>query len=336
MLRFGVIGTNWITEAFMEAALETGEAQFTGVYSRTEERAQAFATKHGIIGRYTSLEAFAQSREFEAVYIASPNARHAEQAIACMRQGKHVLCEKPMASNSAELEAMIAAAEQNGVLLMEALKTTLLPNFEAIRAGLADIGRVRRYMASFGQYSSRYDAYRQGTVLNAFNPELSNGALMDLGVYCVYPLAVLFGRPDRIQANAVLLESGVDGEGSLLLRYPDMEAVLMYSKITSSYASSEIQGEDGTLVIDKISQQGRVELRHRDGTVLDLSRPQAANTMVYEAKEFIHAVKEGRRQASVNTHEHSRIAMAIMDEARRQMRLVFPADLSREDGGGQR
>jgi predicted dehydrogenase len=268
----------------------------------------------------------AVSGEIDAVYIASPNSFHAEHAIACMKHGVHVLCEKPVASNAAELRAMIAVARSYNVVLMEAMKSTFLPNFQAIRDNVSSIGKIRRYFASYCQYSSRYDAYKQGNVLNAFNPVFSNGALMDLGIYCIYPAVVLFGKPDSVQANGVLLESGVDGEGSLLLRYPDMDAVIMYSKITHSSLPSEIQGETGNIVIGKISQPETVEIRYRDGTVEDLTREQADNTMVYEIKEFLGLIKRGESESGVNTFEHSLWTMEIMDEARRQMGLVYPAD----------
>lgn len=326
MLRFGVIGTNWITEAFLQAARETGRAELTAVYSRTAERAGEFAEKHGIPHRYTEVEALAASGEVDAVYIASPNSYHAKHAIACMNGGKHVLCEKPAASNARELREMIAAARNNGVVLMEAVKSTQYPNFAAVRDNLHKIGPVRRYFASYCQYSSRYDAYKQGTVLNAFNPQFSNGALMDLGIYCVYPLAVLFGKPDRVRANAYMLGSGVDGEGSLLLSYKEMEAVIMYSKIADSSLPSEIQGEHGTLIIDKINEPGRVQIRYRDGTIEDVTRPQQGHSMAYEVREFIDVIEGRRPESGINSHSSSLTAMEIMDEARRQIGLVFPAD----------
>lgn len=327
MVRFGVIGTNWITEYFIQAARETGDFALTAVYSRTPERANEFAAKWDVPHSFADLRDFAESEAFDAVYIASPNAYHAEQAIVCMNGGKHVLCEKPIASNTDELKAMIEAAERNGVLLMEALKSTLVPNFQAVRDHLPKLGKVRRYFASYCQYSSRYDAYKNGTVLNAFNPALSNGSLMDLGTYCIYPLAVLFGRPENIQASGMLLESGVDGEGSLLLHYGDMDAVIMHSKIAHSYAPTEIQGELATMVIDKINEPGKVEIRYRDGSVENITRDQVANTMYYEAKQFIGLLKAGRTECDTNSHAHSLIAMEIMVEARKQMGLVFPADL---------
>ncbi|MBA2940176.1 Gfo/Idh/MocA family oxidoreductase [Paenibacillus sp. CGMCC 1.16610] len=326
MIRFAVIGTNWITEEFIHAARETGEFALTAVYSRTEEKAAEFANKFEVANRFTDLDAFAQSDTFDAVYIASPNSLHAEYAVHCMNHGKHVLCEKPAASNSAELSAMIEAARSNKVVFMEALKSTLMPNFKAIQENLHKLGPIRRYFAGYCQYSSRYDAYKQGTVLNAFNPIFSNGSLMDLGVYCIYPLAVLFGTPDSVQASGMLLESGVDGEGSLLLSYKDMDGVIMHSKIASSYLPAEIQGEHATMIIDKINQPEKVEIRYRDGSVENLTREQSARTMRYEAEEFIRLIQSGASESETNSHANSSIAMAIMDEARKQMGLVFPAD----------
>jgi scyllo-inositol 2-dehydrogenase (NADP+) len=326
MIRFATIGTNWITEAFIEAARKVEDFTLTAVYSRTEEKAKEFAAKTGAKRTFTNLEELAKSKDIDAVYIASPNSLHAEQAILLMNHGKHVLCEKPMASNTKEVKAMIDAARRNDVVLMEAMKTTLLPNFLTIREHLHKIGKIRRYFASYCQYSSRYDAYKQGTILNAFNPAFSNGSLMDIGVYCIYPMVVLFGKPHRLQANSLKLESGVDGEGSIIFDYGDMDAVVMYSKITNSYLPSEIQGEEGSILIDAIHTPTKVEIRYRDGRTEDITVPQEQPPMYYEAKEFIELIKNGKRESEINSHEHSLLTIALMEEARKQTGIVFPAD----------
>ncbi|HZG78006.1 MAG TPA: Gfo/Idh/MocA family oxidoreductase [Paenibacillus sp.] len=325
-MRFGIVGTNWITEQFIEAGRTLEAFRAEAVYSRAPERAAAYAAKNGVPHAFANLDEMAESGVVDAVYIASPNSAHAAQAIRCMDRGMHVLCEKPLASNAREAEAMIEAARRNGVLLMEALKTTFLPNYEAIRDHLPRIGTVRRVQASYNQYSSRYDAYRAGTILNAFDPTLSNGALMDLGVYCLYPVVRLFGPPRSVKANGVLLASGVDGEGSLILRYDEMEAVVAYSKITFSDSPCEIQGEDGNLVFDRMSQPTRVERRTRDGAVEDLTRPQSEHTMRYEIAAFMETANRGETESAVNDFATSLATMRVMDEARRQMGLVYPAD----------
>lgn len=326
MIRFAIIGTNWITERFIQSALETEQFVLTAVYSRSEEKGKDFAAKFGDPQVFTDLAEMASSPEIDAVYIASPNSLHAEQAILVMDHGKHVLCEKPMASNAAEVRRMIEAARRNDVLLMEALKSTLMPNFRAIHDNLYKIGRVRRYFSSYCQYSSRYDAFKQGKVLNAFNPAFSNGALMDLGIYCIYPMVTLFGKPEEVQASAIMLSSGVDGEGSVTVRYPDMDGVIMYSKITDSYLPTEIQGENGTIVIDRISQPYEVKIMYRDGTTEEITRSQPQESMYYEALEFIDLLKSGRRESDVNTHARSLAVAELMEEARQQFGLRYASD----------
>ncbi|KHE72108.1 Gfo/Idh/MocA family protein [Halobacillus sp. BBL2006] len=328
MIRFGIIGTNTITEKFLQAGKQHPEFEFIAVYSRTEERAQEFAAKHGAAHTFTSIKNLAESTEIDAVYIASPNSFHAEQAILCMENGKHVLCEKPMASNQKEVASMINVARREGVLLMEAVKSTFLPGFTKIRENLHKIGRVRRYVGNFCKYSSRYDAYKEGTVLNAFNPKFSNGSLMDLGVYGVYPMVVLFGDPKTIHANGVLLESGVDGEGSMIAEYEGMEAIIMHSKIQHSYAPSEIQGEEGAVIIPDISEPRGIEIRYKDGTVEPLTPEDTFDPMFYEIQEFITLLQSQKIQSSVNSHENTLIAAKVMEEARRKIGLVFPNDLN--------
>ncbi|MFD2371133.1 Gfo/Idh/MocA family protein [Brevibacillus sp. GCM10020057] len=329
-MRFGVIGTNWITEEFIQAGLTVEGFSLQAVYSRTSERAKEFADKFAAPYVFTDIAEMVASGQIDAVYIASPNCFHAEQAILCMSMGLHVLCEKPLASNVREVEAMLAAAKKYDVLLMEAVKSTLVPNFFAISDHLPKLGKIRRFTASYCQYSSRYDAYRAGEVLRAFDPAYSNGALMDLGIYCLYPAIVLFGKPKQVKAEGILLASGVDGEGSILLKYDEMDAVLSFSKITTSYQPAEIQGEDATMVIDKINHLTRVEIRYRDGRVEDVTRPQASKTMQYEIREFIRLAAAGARESATNSHTASRLAMEVMDEARRQIGVVFPADLPQE------
>jgi scyllo-inositol 2-dehydrogenase (NADP+) len=325
-LRFGVIGTNWITESFINAASVVEGFRLSAVYSRTEEKAQEFAEKVGAEHTFTDVEEMAANDVIDAVYIASPNSFHAEHAITLMKHGKHVICEKPIASNVKELKSMIAAAKENKVLLMEAMRSTVMPNFKSIQQNIHKIGPIRRYFASSCQYSSRYDKYKEGTVLNAFNPKFSNGSMMDIGIYCLYPMVVLFGKPESVKANGFLLESGVDGEGSILLNYGDKDAVVMYSKISNSYVPSEIQGENGSILIDHIQDMSKIEIRYKDGSTEDITVQQDKPKMYYEAKEFMDLVKSGELESKVNSHANSLAVMEIMDEARKQIGLVFPAD----------
>lgn len=327
MLRIGIIGSNFITETFVDAAQKVPGLQLAAHYSRSAERGAEFADRFGIPVRFTNLEEMAASDAIDAVYVASPNSFHAPQAILFMQHGKHVLCEKPIASNTRELKEMIAASRECGVLLMEAMKSTFLPNFAAVRDNLHKLGDIRQYFASYCQYSSRYDRYKEGEILNAFKPDLSNGSLVDIGIYCIYPLVALFGKPEKVLASAVMMESGVDGRGGLLLSYKGMDAVVTHSKLSDSYLPSEIQGESGVMLIERISQPNAVRVQYRDGRPEEeLTQPQEENTMIYEIQEFVRLVSEGKTESDINTFELSLSVMEILDEARRQIGLEFPAD----------
>ena len=321
-VRFGIIGTNFITDWILEAAREELRFEATAVCSRSRETGQAFALKHGIPHLFTSPEEMAASSLIDAVYIAVPNSLHAALSILFMQQGKHVLCEKPLASNAKEAREMIRVARQNGVTLMEAMKSTLTPNFRQLRRHLAEAGCLRRYC----QYSSRYDKLKAGIVLNAFNPELSNGAMMDLGVYTVYPLVVLFGRPKRISATGLKLSTGVDGQGAVNFEYENLNATVLYSKIADSFLPAEIQGEKGTFILDRIQTIREVKFIPKGGQIQDLSVPASHNEYYYEIAEFIDLIERRLCESTINSHDHSLATLEIIDEVRKQSGIIYPAD----------
>lgn len=334
-IRFGVVGTNFITDWVIAGARQDERFELTAVYSRKQETAEAFALKHGIPYTFTSLEEMAKSTLIDAVYIASPNFLHASQSILCMQQGKHVLCEKPFASNAKEVKAMIEASRRYNVTLMEAMKPTLTPNFKAVLENKDRVGVIRRYFSCYCQYSSRYDKFKEGIVLNAFNPELSNGAMMDIGIYAVYPMVVLFGRPQRIDASGVVLSSGVDGQGAINFLYEGMNATVLYSKIADSFLPTEIQGESGNITLDRINTIRKVEFTPRLAATMgkgpkpdpvDITVPTDKDEYYYEVAEFIDLILSGRRESEINSHAHSLITLEIIDEVRRQLGVVYPAD----------
>lgn len=326
MVRFGIIGTNKITDEFVKSASLLGNFKLNAVYSRTEERAKSFAEKYNVENIFTNIEEMVKGDCVDAVYIASPNSFHSEQAIICLNNKKHVLCEKPIASNVNELDSMINAARNNDVLLMEAMKTIFLPNFKVIENNLYKLGKIRKYFASYCQYSSRYDLYKEGKPVNTFDPKFSNGSIMDIGTYCIHPLVKLFGVPKDIKASAVKLASGVDGEGSLILSYKDMEAVIIHSKIADSYLPWEIQGEKGTMIIDRVSNIEKVEIIYRNGECEDLSVPQLKERIYYEVEEFIKLIESDKKESDINSYDQSLKSMMIIEEARKQTGIVFPAD----------
>ena len=305
-MRFGIIGTNWITDRFIKAAEAHPEFSIGAIYSRTEETGKAFANKYNVSNVYTDMVEMFQSGQIDAVYIASPNSLHAEQSILAMENGIHVLCEKPAVTSLGEMDQVILASKQHQMTYMEAMKSTLIPTFLNLKKNLKKIGQIRRFVFHYNQYSSRYDNYKQGIIENAFKPELGNGAKTDLGVYCLAPIVHLVGEPKSVFKNKYLLSTGAEGQGSMILNYDEFEAIIMYSKISDSHLPSEIQGENGVIEIDRISDPKNITIKYRDGQTEDISVSHEFDTMYYEIDEFINCIKNKQIESTINTHKISR------------------------------
>jgi len=329
MIRFATVGTGFITDAFIKGALKTGMMTLAAVHSRSAEKGKELSSKYGEdILCFTDIDELAASDLIDAVYIASPNAMHAPQAKLFLQHGKHVLVEKSAASNSRELSEVIALAEEKGLVFMEAMKSLSMPAYLSLKENLERIGRIRKYVGIYCQYSSRYDRHKSGEYVNTFRKEFSNGSLMDIGIYGIYPLIDLFGVPDSIKAAATILEDGgVDGSGTVLMQYRDMEAVVIHSKISDSKLPSEIQGEKGSILIDRIGSPSEITLVLRDGTKEILSPFTHNEDMYYEAAEFVRTIKSGNSFSAVNSGKLALSVHGVMDEIRKQIGLVFPSDI---------
>lgn len=322
-MKLGIIGTNFISDWLADAAKRVQEVNVCAVYSRMQETGDLFAGKHNIPAVYTDYEAFLQS-DIDAVYIATPTYAHCAQALEAMRHKKHVLCEKIMAVNENEGAEMFAYARENQVVLLEAMRPDFDPAFRMIEEYLPKIGKLRRATIEYCQYSSRYDKFKEGEVLNAFNPELSNAAIMDIGVYCIHILMRMFGMPKEIKAFSMKLENGFEGSGIVLMQYEEMMAEAVYSKITDSVNPSIFLGEEGSILVYGISKPQSIEIVYRDGRRVPVPYTPAPNNMVYEIEEFV-------RLAEKNCIEHpyekySLDTLHVTDEARRQNGIVFQAD----------
>ena len=155
MLKFGIIGTNSISDKFCAAAKEVSSVEVTAVYSRTKERGEDFAKRNGIKKSFSNLNDMLSS-DIDAVYVASPNFMHKEQSILSLSKGKHVLCEKVMANCYSDAIEMVAAAKKYNKILLEAMRPDFDPSFEIIRSSLFKLGKIRRAHFEYCQYSSRY------------------------------------------------------------------------------------------------------------------------------------------------------------------------------------
>lgn len=325
-MRFGIIGTNFVTDMMLEAALKIDDFEPVAICSKTLSNAKDFAKKYNVDYFTDDYHKFLD-QNLDAVYLAVPNVLHKDLSIFFLENKIPVFCEKPMASNVSEVKEMIAASRANNTLLAEGIVPLYTDGFKAVKDNLHQVGKVRRAILTMGQYSSRYDAYREGNILNAFKPDLSNGSIMDIGIYPLSFAMGLFGKPEALFANAYLLESKVDGLGSLTLHYPDKEVLVLHSKITDQQLISEIQGEDGTIQIDHTSLPKKVTLFKRKGEKqVIFDEEEDKSLMGYEMRKFMDAIENGLVEVPEASHQMILDVHTVLTEARRQTNVVFPAD----------
>lgn len=331
MIKLGVIGTNWITDAFISAALETKEWELTAVYSRTTEKAQAFGEKYQASIFLDDLQTFAEHPGFDAVYIASPNSLHFEQAITLMAAGKHVIIEKPMFSNPEEWEKAVAIAKKNQVLMLEAARHIHEPNFQVVKEQIKQLGDIEGATFTYMKYSSRYDQVLAGQEPNIFSLHFSGGALSDLGVYSIYAALGWFGMPEKVHYFARKIQTGVDGMGTIILRYPQFDVTLLTGKIVQSFLPSEIYGHKGTIVMDAVNAITQITtIDTKTGEEVNHAKPAKENPMIDEAFAFAAMINEPHAPANQAKYEEwltlSKNVNHVLKALRDDAGIVFDAD----------
>lgn len=293
-LRFGIVGTNFISEWFVRGCQRTnGRATATAVLSRRRETGEEFARANDLELVFDDFDRMTEA--VDAVYIASPNALHHPQALRAIEAGKHVLVEKVMGASLAEVTDILQAAEHHGVVAMEATRNLHSPAHRLVREALPRLGTIRQVRFAKQQYSSRYDRFRAGDIANAFDPSLGNSSLADIGVYVLQPALDLFGAPRTATGASVLLANGFEGAGSMTLGYPGLVVDLSWSKITTGLGPSVILGEDGGLTIDDLAEPSRIELhlRNEEPQVLLDVQTVASETLHHEVLAFVAQVEAG-------------------------------------------
>lgn len=329
MLKLGIIGTNWITQQFVEAAEETKSFQLTEVYSRTEGKAKVFADKFQAddVTLTTDLETFFSSEKFSVVYIASPNSLHFSQAKLAIEHGKNVIVEKPSTSNIHEFATLQELAKAKGCFLLEAARHIYEPIFKKIQSYLEENkDQLSGATLSYMKYSSRYDDHLDGKEPNVFTTKFSGGALYDLGVYTIYDAVVLFGIPEKVDYQAEILSSGVDGSGSLTLKYPNFDVNIIVGKTKNSFMPSEIYFGKKTLLLDSGGDINRLSESDEDKHPSEIPTTKSDNPMDSEAIEFARIINENDQDKYAQLSRYARIVNRVLEHARASAGIVFEAD----------
>lgn len=214
-VNWGFLSTARINRLVLAGARESDRLDVVAVASRDRARAEAYARENGIERAYGSYEDLLADPDVEAVYISLPNSLHVEWSIRALQAGKHVLCEKPLSRRPAEVEDVFDAAEQAGLVLMEAFMYRHNPQTARLKE-LVDSGAIGTLQLVRAAFS-----FPLADAANVrLNAALDGGSLMDVGCYCVSGARLLAGEPDRVYGEQVVGDSGVDVLFSGTMRFP--------------------------------------------------------------------------------------------------------------------
>ena len=326
-MKLGVVGTGMIVRMIGPnwAGWGIDVVAIAGT-PKSIDQVNELADQFDAAGRYTDYHDLIADPEVDTVYVAVPNFLHYAVSEAALLAGKDVICEKPLASNEVEAQKIAALARERGRFLWEAVVTCRQPNFKLVRDELLPkIGAVKAVSVNYSQYSSRYDAFRAGEVLPAFDPAKAGGAIMDIGLYTLTYTIGLFGEPKAAKYHANI-ERGIDTSGLIVMEYDGFTATNVCAKDSDGALGATIQGTDGWIKTDSGANMcGPVTLRLHDGAeeVIDRSLP-----VMWEGefREFRRQQETGDLDECYHQLDQSLLVSRIQNTIRRDAGVIFPAD----------
>jgi predicted dehydrogenase len=324
VVRWGILSTGGIARQFARGLAYAPGAQLVAVGSRSQANAEAFGDEFGVPRRYASYEALAADPDLDVIYIGTPHPFHAANSLLCIEAGKAVLCEKPFTLNARQASAVIRAARERGVFLMEALWTRFTPVMHKVRALLAEgaIGRPRMVTADFG-FHAPFDPESR-----LFNRALGGGALLDVGVYPVSLASMVFGAPPRISTMAHLGATGVDEQAAMIFGYEDGAlAVLSCAISVMTPMEATITGERGMIRLPAnwwMPQECILSLEGEPEQTFEL--PFTGNGYNYEALEVMRCLREGLLESPIMPLDETLALMQTLDNIRSQWGLRYPEE----------
>ncbi|MFH7580209.1 Gfo/Idh/MocA family oxidoreductase [Lactiplantibacillus plantarum] len=316
-MRLGILGTGKIVQDFLPMVKSIPAIELVGLLSTPRSVAQAreLQATYRIGTVYTDYVALLADTTIDTVYVALPNSLHYDYAKRALQAGKNVICEKPFTLVASQLTELIELAGRQDLVLIEAITNQYLENYQVIKRDLTKLGDLKIIECNYSQYSSRYDQFKAGTILPAFNPKLGGGALMDLNIYNIHFVVGLLGAPTHVQYLANV-ERNIDTSGILVLTYPNVKVVCIGAKDSTSPVRSTIQGTTGSIIVNGPTNtvESITEIAH-DGTTTDLALNQAEHRMYAEFVAFERLIANHDMVTVKRQLDHSQAVMEVVDQA---------------------
>jgi predicted dehydrogenase len=326
-IRWGILGCGKIARKFAADLKFVKNAELMAVGARELSTAEDFAKEFPAKYKHGSYEALVKNEEVDVIYIATPHGLHHEHALLCLRNGKAVLCEKAFALNYAQAREMIDEALLRKVFLMEAFWTKFLPNYQLAKKLIAEnkIGKIQSITSTFGFIPTPPIAPR------LYDPALGGGSLLDIGVYPIFLVLDLLGKPYEIHAVMTPSPQGTDSQCSMIFTYQNGVLAQLFSTFTSNLDTfADIAGD-----------KGRIRLTHRfysPAAVIEFypSTPETKQIIPtepakgfgyeYEAQHVTDCLLEGLTESPVLKFSDTLLMMETLDRVRAKAGIFYQAD----------
>ena len=319
-IRWGILGLGKIAHEFAQDLAIIPSAKLVAVGSRSVERSKAFAQQYNAPTAHGSYASLAKDPNVDAIYIATPHASHCENTLLCLQHQKAVLCEKPFALNLNQVEKMISASKERNMLLMEALWTRFLPNFQYVLdiVERQKYGRLLTLEADFG-FAVPFDATSR-----LFDKSLGGGSLLDIGIYPVFMALSTMGYPDVIKANAEFGKTGVDERCDIEFDYSSgAKAILKSTFRETTPTEAVLQFEKAKITMHTSFYQL---------SSLTVATATKTRTLTFDKKgigyyletlHFNELLRNGQTESPLMSFDFSRKLMRLLDEIRSIVGLAY-------------
>ncbi|WP_074406549.1 Gfo/Idh/MocA family protein [Aquimarina megaterium] len=320
IIKWGIIGCGKIAHLFANDLKSVPNARLHAVASRNLKKAQEFGKEHHASTCYDNYETLSLDPDIDVIYIATPHVFHYENTLMCLTHKKAVLCEKPFAIDTTQVEEMIALAKKNKVFLMEALWTYFLPHYTYVLDIVASnaLGKVKTLKADFG-FTTPFDP--DGRV---FNKKLGGGSLLDVGIYPLFAALSILGYPEEVNAQATIGKTGVDEDCSIQLQYKNGVTASLFSAVTKETDTTAIlEFEKGSIIINSRFHEPSSITIQKEGKSKHIEFKVTTNGYNYEAIHVQEMLLQNRIESTVMSFEKSLQLINLLDTVREKIGLHY-------------
>ena len=321
-LNWAVLGTGVIANQ-MAQALQKMDKKLYSVANRTHSKALSFAEKYDVEKVYDSIDEVFTDENVDIIYITTPHNTHIQYIRKALENKKHVFCEKAITLNSDELEEAVKLAEENGVIIAEAMTIWHMPLYkklwQIVQSG--KLGKLQVIQLNFGSFKDYNMSNR------FFNINLAGGALLDIGVYSLsLARSFMSSQPTEVKSQVKFAESGVDEQASIIMMNDESEmATITLSLHSKQPKRAVISFEKGYIEITEYPRADKAFIVDAEtGEKTEITEGETELALMYEMEDMEHAVKSG--DLSGLKLDNTIDVMQIMTDLRKEWGLVYPEE----------